>query len=114
MSAGNLNWISVPISWRKVQAWGNEHMLYIEEPGMAFQTIFQNVFTRGLVTVSGDEDTIHLYYYVAVPSANNALEENPNLYTGFFFFSSFSNGIEFVDLGNIKPADRPPMQEQAM
>ena len=60
-----------------------------------------------------DEKTVHLFYYVAVPLADDALEEDPNLYKGLIL-NSFSNGFEFVDLGNFKPAAGPPMQKLAM
>ena len=43
----------------------------------------------------------------------DALEEDPNLYKGLIL-NSFSNGFEFVDLGNFKPAAGPPMQNLAM
>ena len=55
-----------------------------------------------------DEKTVRLFYYVAVPLADDALEEDPNLYKGLIL-NSFSNGFEFVDLGNFKPAAGPPM-----
>jgi len=58
-------------------------------------------------------EDFRLFYYVAVPLADDALEEDPNLYKGLIL-NSFSNGFEFVDLGNFKPADGPPMQKQAM
>ena len=45
--------------------------------------------------------------------ADDTLEEDPNLYKGLIL-NSFSNGFKFVDLGNFKPADGPPMQKQAM
>ena len=60
-----------------------------------------------------DEKTVRLFYYVAVPLADDALEEDPNLYKGLIL-NSFSNGFEFVDLGNFKPAAGPPMQNLAM
>ena len=60
-------------------------------------------------------EDFHLFYYayVAVPLADDALEEDPNLYKGLIL-NSFSNGFEFVDLGNFKPAAGPPMQNLAM
>ena len=62
-----------------------------------------------------NEKTVCLFYYVAVPLADDALEdlEDPNLYKGLIL-NSFSNGFEFVDLGNFKPAAGPPMQNLAM
>ena len=60
-------------------------------------------------------EDLRLFYYVAVPLADDALEEDPNLYKGLIL-NSFSNGqgFEFVDLGNFKPAAGPPMQKLAM
>jgi hypothetical protein len=58
-------------------------------------------------------EDFRLFYYVAVPLADDALEEDPNLYKGLIL-NSFSNGFEFVDLGNFKPAAGPPMQKLAM
>ena len=58
-------------------------------------------------------EDFRLFYYVAVPLADDALEEDPNLYKGLIL-NSFSNGFEFVDLGNFKPAAGPPMQNLAM
>ena len=55
-----------------------------------------------------DEKTVCLFYYVAVLLADDALEEDPNLYKGLIL-NSFSNGFEFVDIGNFKPAARPPI-----
>ena len=49
-------------------------------------------------------------YYVAVPLEDDALEEVPNLYKGLISQMVF----KFVDLGNFKPADGPPMQKLAM
>ena len=60
-----------------------------------------------------DLEDFRPFYYVAVPLADDALEEDPNLYKGLIL-NSFSNGFEFVDLGNFKPAAGPPMQNLAM
>ena len=60
-----------------------------------------------------NKKTVRLFYSVAVPLADDALEEDPNLYKGLIL-NSFSNGFEFVDLGNFKPAAGPPMQNLAM
>ena len=66
------------------------------------------------IDISGVK-TVRLFYYVAVPLADDALEEDPNLYKGLIL-NSFSNGFEFVDLRNFKPAAAagPPMQKLAM
>ena len=64
--------------------------------------------TNDLVMISGD-----LFYHVAVPLTNDAVEEDPNLYKGLIY-NSFSKGVKFVDLGNIRPADGPLLQEQAV
>ena len=80
---------------------------------MAFRLYSKNVFTCVLVTVSISATRRRLFYYVAVPLADDALEEDPNLYKGLNL-NSFSNGFEFVDLGNFKPAAGPPMQNLAM
>ena len=57
-------------------------------------------------------EDFRLFYYVAVLLADDALEEDPNRYRyKGLILNSFSNGFEFVDLGNFKPA---PMQNLAM
>ena len=60
-----------------------------------------------------DKKTVCLFCYVAVLLVDDALEEDPNLCKGLIL-NSFSNGFEFVDLGNFKPAAGPPMQNLAM
>ena len=62
-----------------------------------------------------DKKTVCLYmfYYVAVPLADDVLEENPNNYRGLIL-KSFSSGFKFVDLGIFKPAAWLPMQKLAM
>ena len=60
-------------------------------------------------------EDFRLFYYVAVPLADDALEEGPNLYKlKGLILNSFSNGFKFVDLGNFKPAAGLPMQNLAM
>ena len=60
-------------------------------------------------------EDFRLFYYVAVPLADDALEEDPNLYKGLIL-NSFSNDFEFVDLRNFKPAagHGPAKQKLAM
>ena len=118
MSSAKLNETSVAISWGKFKLGGEEHILHIKEDAMSFR-LYSKMFFQGspmlstndLVTILGDEDSVHLFYYVAVPSSNDAVEEDPNLYKGLIYYS-FSKDVEFVDLGNIRPADGPPLQEQ--
>ena len=82
---------------------------YIEEAGMAFR-LYSKMFLHVYLSryrYQRRED-FRLFYYVAVPLADDALEEDPNLYKGPIL-NSFSNGFEFVDLGNFKPGAGPPV-----
>ena len=90
-------------------------MLHIKENAMPFR-LYSKCFPKEALCypptffamISGDKDSIHLFYYITVPSSNDAVEEDPNLYKGCY--NSFSKGTKFVDLGNIRPADGPPFK----
>ena len=72
------------------------------------------------VMVSGDENTIHLFYSIKFHWQMMRLKKTPiAIFTmALLIFETVSQnyGLEFkfVDLGNFKPADGPPMQKKAM